>query len=764
MSMKRRTLGISVGVLGSLAAVSCADPCLDDGLGQDPGSGNCPVVTGTQTDSATGDSDGMTDSETAGGACMDGERNGDETDIDCGGSCPAGCGDGEGCTVDADCASGVCEDGTCQPPPTCSDGVRNGDETDVDCGGTCPDDCDDGEGCMGDDDCVSGHCDPATMTCGPGGACDNGVQDGDETDVDCGGSCPNDCKDGDGCNEDADCMSMQCDPKTMTCTSCGDGVQNGDETDVDCGGSCPLGCGDGDGCMTDADCLSGECDPKTMTCLPPATCRDGVRNGNETDIDCGGDTCPGCDDGEDCMVGSDCVSQVCDPDADTCTPASCTDGVRNGNETDIDCGGDTCPGCDDGEMCSMDGDCASGSCDELGMVCLPPACDDGVQNGDETDLDCGGSCAADCDDGEGCLVGADCISQVCDPLTLTCSPPACDDGVQNGNETDLDCGGSCGATCDTGEDCLTGLDCINGVCDQDTNTCAPPLTVSAAPSCSDFAGSPVQLNAVAAGGTGNYTFSWSPAAGLDDPDIADPLASPTGFQTYTVTVDDGVSLAQDTVTVVDANAFDLQNNCTLFQGDIDAGSAPASITYDMGGTRACENGNNDFGLHLCDGVVFEDVSLEGVIGVSNHGGDDDIIGLVWGAQDSSHFYSMSWKRQSQNFFGCSVPAGITVKRVEAADFASVGGADIYCPADTADSTVLLAPAATTTAGWAQGQTYTVTIDYLTTGSTVTVVRDSDSVQIAQFAVADTTYQSGAFGSTTFSQINACVGPLHASCL
>lgn len=45
----------------------------------------------------------------------------------------------------------------------------------------------------------------------------------------------------------------------------------------------------------------------------------------------------------------------------------CTDGIQNGNETSIDCGGD-CPTC--------------------------PTCDDGVLNGDEIGIDCGGSCPA----------------------------------------------------------------------------------------------------------------------------------------------------------------------------------------------------------------------------------------------------------------------------------------------------------------------------------------------------------------------------------
>ncbi|MBK8718069.1 MAG: hypothetical protein IPN32_25560, partial [Deltaproteobacteria bacterium] len=42
-----------------------------------------------------------------------------------------------------------------------------------------------------------------------------------------------------------------------------------------------------------------------------------------------------------------------------------------------------------------------------------PDCFDGVHNGDETDVDCGGSCHP-CDDGQGCAVLEDCYSLVCD--------------------------------------------------------------------------------------------------------------------------------------------------------------------------------------------------------------------------------------------------------------------------------------------------------------------------------------------------------------
>lgn len=75
---------------------------------------------------------------------------------------------------------------------------------------------------------------------------------------------------------------------------CSDGIMNGNETGIDCGGS--------------------DCEPCAVSCS------DGIMNGDETGVDCG---------------GSDC---------EPCTP-SCTDGVLNGDEVEIDCGGAICPPC-----------------------------------------------------------------------------------------------------------------------------------------------------------------------------------------------------------------------------------------------------------------------------------------------------------------------------------------------------------------------------------------------------------------------------------
>ncbi|PCC71299.1 hypothetical protein SAMN02745121_00839 [Nannocystis exedens] len=55
-------------------------------------------------------------------------------------------------------------------------------------------------------------------------------------------------------------------------------------------------------------------------------------------------------------------------------PEGCGDGEKNGDETDIDCGGGTCGPCDDDAACMADTDCKSGSCDGGACAALQPSC------------------------------------------------------------------------------------------------------------------------------------------------------------------------------------------------------------------------------------------------------------------------------------------------------------------------------------------------------------------------------------------------------
>ena len=75
--------------------------------------------------------------------------------------------------------------------------------------------------------------------------------------------------------------------------------------------------------------------------------------------------------------GHDSLSTVEDMGPDFAAPdlapaPTCSDGAKNGAETDVDCGGTACPGCDLGRACFLGRDCLSGNC--VNNTCRPPAC------------------------------------------------------------------------------------------------------------------------------------------------------------------------------------------------------------------------------------------------------------------------------------------------------------------------------------------------------------------------------------------------------
>ncbi|MBS3132525.1 fibronectin type III domain-containing protein [Candidatus Woesearchaeota archaeon] len=143
-------------------------------------------------------------------ACKNEVKDGDETDVDCGGSCARKCLLKESCEITDDCSSGYCSEGKCAKG-SCDDGVKNQDETDVDCGGSC-EACLEGDKCKESIDCESGIC--AEDICISKGPCYNGVLDPKETDVDCGGVCAElksiKCQLGKKCSGDEDCRSRTC--------------------------------------------------------------------------------------------------------------------------------------------------------------------------------------------------------------------------------------------------------------------------------------------------------------------------------------------------------------------------------------------------------------------------------------------------------------------------------------------------------------------------------------------------------------------------
>lgn len=334
--------------------------------------------------------------------------------------------------------------------------------------------------------------------------------------------------------------------------TCPNDIKEPGETDVDCGGECAIKCAEGKKCDRNSECETGYCNYKTGKgiCSTDA-CGDRVQDARETDVDCGGPkgSCERCALGKNCISGLDCESGFCSgPNEETphvCVESHCDNGVLDGDEGGVDCGGKSCAKCGLGVQVTLAADCASGYINGregsliTPPVCVKDSCTNGRLDGDESAQDCGGSCpnrcqprqtcntAADCDPvtapachevtalnrkvtakicaaaaGDTCALNvyisgrttdavtdpnALCASRVCQerPSTvegktwLICQKPTCGDDILNGKEADVDCGGDCPNACLCGQKCNSVSDCDAlckecnfGVCGDSATQCS----------------------------------------------------------------------------------------------------------------------------------------------------------------------------------------------------------------------------------------------------------------------------------------------------
>ncbi|CAF1660317.1 unnamed protein product, partial [Adineta ricciae] len=422
-------------------------------------------------------------------SCNDGNKNQGEIDVDCGGPCSTKCAINQVCITNSDCANNNCHMTKHQClAPSCDDGNLNQNETDLDCGGICIATCALNQSCKTNADCANYNCPAAVKTCQPY-SCFDGNKNQGEGDVDCGGPCSATlCSLYKACNVNSDCLNGNCHQTNHTCqpASCNDGNKNQNEVDIDCSGPCTKKCSINQGCVANSDCANSNCHTTKHQCLAPS-CDDGNLNQNETDLDCGGVCVGTCAFNRTCKINADCTNYNCPTALLRCALYSCFDGNKNQGEGDVDCGGPcNTTLCALNKTCNVNSDCANGNCNQYNHTCRPVSCSDGNKNQNETDVDCGGVCGAKCKVNQTCSVNTDCANGNCHHTNLTCQNPSCNDGNKNQGEIDVDCSGPCSTRCIVGQNCNSNGDCANGNCNAYSyNMEIEFTTMPSLPNCND---------------------------------------------------------------------------------------------------------------------------------------------------------------------------------------------------------------------------------------------------------------------------------------
>jgi hypothetical protein len=146
--------------------------------------------------------------------------------------------------------------------------------------------CQSGQGCKLASDCIANGFTYVAFYCNPDHQCDLAMCE--SLPGQCQNGCVRKCPAGEPCKYDSDCQTnLYCGPASLCAALLGPGAT----------------------CNADKHCQSGLCN---LTCVAlDATCGDGLLDGTETDVDCGGPACVRCAAKGACLHASDCKSMNC---------------------------------------------------------------------------------------------------------------------------------------------------------------------------------------------------------------------------------------------------------------------------------------------------------------------------------------------------------------------------------------------------------------------------------------------------------------------
>lgn len=275
------------------------------------------------------------------------------------------------------------------------------------------------------------------------------------------------------CGESTECAPWACDNGVCALTFTNPGTPVQQQVPGDCMRVQCTGTGEEQAVADELDvpvvvCQIGMCSGGTPSTTPAA-------EGTECNEN-GGKACDGKGKCVECITDSDCgqIGWFCDPKFGSCH--RCDDGLKNGDETDVDCGGYDCAKCNQGLECAVGSDCktnfcadgiccdtaCNAACEACNLPSLVGTCDLVPKYGEDTAFGNGMSCTSQdklaCTGAGSCknALNAPCVGNQ-DCASLKCAAPG---GV--GQKVCLK---------NTGDVCASNAECFNNTCTN--GLCAP---------------------------------------------------------------------------------------------------------------------------------------------------------------------------------------------------------------------------------------------------------------------------------------------------
>jgi len=177
---------------------------------------------------------------------------------------------------------------------------------------------------------------------------------GDEGTTSSGGSETGACTQVEDCPSVTICTTMKCIERSCVPGFVPAGLQCNNTGVCDGAGSCVS-------CLIDSDCSGSNPTCEKNECF---SCSDGIKNGSETNVDCGGSKCDPCPAGTPCSSNNDCSEQFDCVDG-VCCDAQCTASCKSCNQPGKEGTCSALPkGTEDPGVCDMTKACggANGGC------------------------------------------------------------------------------------------------------------------------------------------------------------------------------------------------------------------------------------------------------------------------------------------------------------------------------------------------------------------------------------------------------------------